>query len=137
LLDQEDDMCEAIEAERRKLRKKGGLTSVTPDSFAAWKERKAQEQEMSRKSETREADPIRACCESGCLWQDEEGKEEDEDEALGALLRCVSPPFMSLCVTCPYVFKQHLALTRMRSAKWGERQRRVLAAAVRAADADV
>ena len=130
-------MCEAIEAERRKLRKKGGLTSVTPDSFAAWKERKAQEQEMSRKSETREADPIRACCESGCLWQDEEGKEEDEDEALGALLRCVSPPFMSLCVTCPYVFKQHLALTRMRSAKWGQRQRRVLAAAVRAADADV
>ena len=90
-------MCEAIEAERRKLRKKGGLTSVTPDSFAAWKERKAQEQEMSRKSETREADPIRACCESGCLWQeeeeDEEGKEEDEDEAVGALLRCVGPPF--------------------------------------------
>ncbi len=89
-------MCEAIEAERRKLRKKGGLTSVTLDSFAAWKERKAQEQKMSRKSETREADPI--LLESGCLWQEEgnedeeEGKDEDEDEAVGALFRCVGPP---------------------------------------------
>ena len=40
---QDDDVYSAIEKERAELRKKGGLTPVTYDSFVAWKARKAKE----------------------------------------------------------------------------------------------
>ena len=40
---QDDDIYGAIEKERAELRKKGGLTPVTYDSFVAWKDRKAKE----------------------------------------------------------------------------------------------
>mmetsp|Transcript_27443 Transcript_27443/g.53535 ORF Transcript_27443/g.53535 Transcript_27443/m.53535 type:complete len:306 (+) Transcript_27443:200-1117(+) len=39
----DDDLYEKIEMERAEIKKKGGLTPVTFDSFVAWKARKAEE----------------------------------------------------------------------------------------------
>jgi hypothetical protein len=44
--DQDDDIYSNIERERALLRKQGGLTPVTYDSFVAWKERKARERQQ-------------------------------------------------------------------------------------------
>jgi len=43
---QDDDVYSAIEIERAALRKQGGLTPVTFDTFVAWKERKARERQV-------------------------------------------------------------------------------------------
>jgi len=43
----DDDIYSAIEIERALLRKQGGLTPVTFDTFVAWKERKARERQAA------------------------------------------------------------------------------------------
>lgn len=52
--DQDDDIYSNIEKERALLRKQGGLTPVTYDSFVAWKERKARERQQAELEKTRE-----------------------------------------------------------------------------------
>ena len=43
---EDDDIYTQIELERAELRKRGGTTPVTFDSFVAWKERKARERQQ-------------------------------------------------------------------------------------------
>jgi hypothetical protein len=43
----DDDVYDEIEREREALKKKGGLTPVTYDSFVAWKAKKAEEKKKS------------------------------------------------------------------------------------------
>jgi hypothetical protein len=43
----DDDVYDQIEKEREQLKKKGGLTPVTYDSFVAWKARKAEEKKKN------------------------------------------------------------------------------------------
>ena len=43
----DDDVYDQIEREREALKKKGGLTPVTYDSFVAWKAKKAEEKKKS------------------------------------------------------------------------------------------
>ena len=52
--DQDDDIYSQIEKERAELRKQGGLTPVTFDSFVAWKERKAKEHKMAEVDKAKE-----------------------------------------------------------------------------------
>ena len=52
--DQDDDIYTQIEKERAELRKQGGLTPVTHDSFVAWKDRKAKERQMAEVDKARE-----------------------------------------------------------------------------------
>ncbi len=46
LTQEDDDIYTQIEFERAELRKRGGTTPVTFDSFVAWKERKARERQQ-------------------------------------------------------------------------------------------
>ena len=46
LTQEDDDIYTQIELERAELRKRGGTTPVTFDSFVAWKERKARERQQ-------------------------------------------------------------------------------------------
>ena len=70
--DQDDDIYTQIEKERAELRKQGGLTPVTHDSFVAWKDRKAKERQMAEVDKAREMlkVPASVClsvCPSVCL----------------------------------------------------------------------
>lgn len=47
----DDDIYDQIEREREELKKKGGLTPVTYDSFVAWKAKKAEEKKKSELAE--------------------------------------------------------------------------------------
>lgn len=51
---EDDDIYASIEIERAALRKKGGMTPVTYDSFVAWKERKAKERQQADIAKTKE-----------------------------------------------------------------------------------
>jgi len=66
--DQDDDIYTQIEKERAELRKQGGLTPVTHDSFVAWKDRKAKERQMAEVDKAREMLKVPApVCLSVCL----------------------------------------------------------------------
>lgn len=54
-MQQDDDVLDQIERERTELRKQGGLTPVTFDSFVAWKAKKAEERKAQELQDTKNA----------------------------------------------------------------------------------